>query len=52
MEFIATCSCKHWVGYAESENAANALGSSHARDAAHTPTEHDEHAVTVRRAGF
>ena len=54
VEFIATCSCKQWVGYAGSEKTAKVLVADHVRDAAtdRLPAFGGEHVVNVRETGF
>jgi hypothetical protein len=54
VEFVATCSCKHWQGYASSEKVADSLARGHVRDVGGQPSaaHEEEHVVTVHRAGF
>ena len=54
VEFVATCSCKQWVGYAGSEKVADSLARGHVRDVAGQPSSgpEEKHVVTVNRAGF
>jgi hypothetical protein len=54
MEFVATWSCKQWVGYAGTEKAAHSLARGHVRDVAGQPSSgpEEKHVVTVHPAGF
>ena len=54
VEFVATCSCKHWQGYASSEKVADSLALGHVRDVADQPSagHEEEHVVTVHRTAF
>ena len=55
MKFVASCSCKTWVGYATNEAAARALGEIHVGEMERSlaPIQHDgAHVLTVRPDSF